>query len=267
MITDNIDIFISAHFNFNKYPNNCIYKIVCGENDDILNKTIPIIKERQNKYSNIRMSLREMSRIYWIWKNVKLKKYVGFCQYRKYFSFYDNTYQINNIINKLNSQDSSIITPVPYYYNKTYTSYNDFEDHFIIDDYILTKNIIHNLYNISYETLSQTEMIRFYHNMFIMKVEDFYNYCEFIFSIIDEFIKIRKFNTINDILNYINFNKHKINPTYRNDLNYEIRILAHLCEWITSIFFQIKFTNIIKYDVIIIDDKKYAKVKSIRRGI
>ena len=59
-----LDIFICTHKDFDDCPNDNTYKICCGK-DSILNNTYPIdiVYEQESKYTPIRDSLSNMSRL------------------------------------------------------------------------------------------------------------------------------------------------------------------------------------------------------------
>ena len=94
--------------------------------------------------------------------------------------------------------------------------------------------------------------------MFIMKREDFKEYIDFIFSILDEYLKIVG-TDINKRI-YDNFEKY-IKNFYPNDsVEYQYRIGGYLGERLTNIFMLGNFKKMKTYDVIITEDK-YKKEK------
>lgn len=99
------------------------------------------------------------------------------------------------------------------------------------------REIVHDLYNISYDKIKVAESYLYPCNMFIMNKNDFNNYCNFLFSILDKFISIRNFNNMEDIYNYVKqFNS--------SDINYQTRLLGFLSERITSLYIQLFLKNI-----------------------
>lgn len=219
---NNLNIFICAHKDFNYYPKNKdVYKIITDKGTLNNNYELDIIYEENNKYSILQKSLCEVSRIYYIWKNYKIKDYIGFCHYRRYFEQ----------IPELNEN----ITIVPKKF--IFDVYSQYSACHIIDDYILMREIMHDLYNISYDKIKVAESYLYPCNMFIMNKNDFNNYCNFLFSILDKFISIRNFNNMEDIYNYVKqFNS--------SDINYQTRLLGFLSERITSLYIQLFLKNI-----------------------
>lgn len=236
---NNLNIFICTHKDFPEYPINDSYKIIAGENDNISDKKIEVLREYDNKYSPVQRSMSEVSRIYYIWKNYINTDYIGICHYRRYFSFYDNVDYISWFVNrKYNKNNKSIILlnsehiHVPSHYNECHN----------INDYIEVKNIIKNKFNINDYILNKTEYELYKCNMFIMHRNDFENYCAFLFTVLDEFIKVRGFTDMNSIHNYVETNKiyyHSNNTT----TTYQERILAFLAERISNIFFKLYFNE------------------------
>jgi hypothetical protein len=91
------------------------------------------------------------------------------------------------------------------------------------------------------------------YNMFIMKREDFKEYVDFIFSILDEYLKIVG-TDINKRI-YDNFEKY-IKDFYPNDsVEYQYRIGGYIAERLTNLFMMYKFKKIKTYPVIVTEDK------------
>ena len=89
--------------------------------------------------------------------------------------------------------------------------------------------------------------------MFIMKREDFKEYIDFVFSILDEYLKIVGV----DINKRIENNKDKyIKNFYPNDsVEYQYRIGGYIAERLTNLFMMHKFKKIKTYPVIVTEDK------------
>ena len=103
---NNLDIFICSHTDFKIYPKNNVYKIVHGKE----HITVPLEQyiETETDLSSLEYSLAEGSRMYWLYKNYKLKKYIGICHYRKYFDFFENVPNIDELF-----KEHDIITTTP----------------------------------------------------------------------------------------------------------------------------------------------------------
>ena len=96
------------------------------------------------------------------------------------------------------------------------------------------------------------------YNMFIMKKEDFKEYIDFIFSILDEYLKIVG-TDINKRI-YDNYEKYIKDFYPNNTVEYQYRIGGYLSERITNIFMMHKFKKMKTYPVIVTEDK-YKKEK------
>ena len=235
-MSNKLNIFICTHKDFSEYPHNDCYKIIAGENDNISDKDIEVLREYDNKYTPIQRSMSETSRIYYIWQNYVNTDYVGICHYRRYFSFYDNTDYINWFISReYDKNNKSVIVVKP---DDVVVS-NQYETWHNINDYITIKNIIKNKYNLSDSVLNSTEIGFYKCNMSIMHRNDFDEYCKFLFGVLDEFIKFRNFTDMKSIGDYII--KNYLYYSHHGTQTYQERILAFLAERISNIFFKIYF--------------------------
>lgn len=248
-----LDMFIGAYKAFKSPITNPAYKIIvgnhrikngtnlelikCGDKNDVLDDKF---------YSELYM-LRNIE------KSKELKNYVGFCHYRKYFSFLNNIPDLNNLFS---TYDCIVGKPLNLKatVKKQYASCHNVEDLEIIGKIIDEK---YPEYSHWYKVfLNGTIMIPY--NMFIMKKEDFKKYIEFIFGVLDEYINI----VGTDIVKRIEDNKGKyIKDKYPdNSAEYQYRIGGYLGERLTNIFMLGNFKKMKFYDVIITEDK-YKKEK------
>lgn len=222
---NDIDIFICTHKDFNNCPSDDKYKICCGPNDLKNNYPIEIFYEQENKYTPIRESLSNISRLYYIWKNYSLKKYIGIVQYNRYFDY--------SIVDKnLDIDDNTCIVPQPLklpvvlQYARAHN----------IKDYIIVREIIKYIFKLSENDIKKTEQKLYCHNIFIMTSKRFNEYCNFLFQTLNIFIQYRNFYTMNNI-----------NKEYNGSQN---RIIGFLAERIGNIFIQHNFSNIIEYNIL-----------------
>jgi hypothetical protein len=129
-----------------------------------------------------------------------------------------------------------------------------------IKDLNLLKYIIREYFNDYYSDTEKVlnDNIFFPCNMFIMKKEDFKKYCDFIFNVINKFNEKRGFNVINDVREFIYYNKEEyFKPYYPNNkLWYQLRIGGFFAERLLTIFVKHHFKNI-KYVPIIVTENKY----------
>lgn len=235
VLNNNIDIFICTHKDFNKITTSNVYKIInAKEINSDLSLTDKFYSEfYQYKYVN---------------DNIPLKKYVGFCHYRRYFDFIDNIPNMDNIFKEYNCIAAK---PIIFEQNvkHQYETLHNIEDLYIIGGIIADKypehaNMWHNFINGS---------IFIPYNMFIMKSEDFKEYIKFIFNILDEYVKI----VGTDIEKRIIDNTEKyIKYSYPNNTRqYQYRIGGYLGERLTNLFILTHFKKIKTYPVIITENK------------
>lgn len=220
-MNNDLDIFICTHKDFDHYPTDKTYKICCEENDLKNEYPIDVVYEKVNKYTPMRYSLSNISRLYYIWKNHTMKENIGFVQYDRHFDY--------DIINEdLQLNDNTCIVPQAWNLNVV-IQYNNAHK---IKDYLLVRELIKYMYGISENDIRSTENKLYAHNIFIMSSMAFKRYCDFIFNVLDNFIFINKFETMYDI-----------NFKYDESQN---RVLGFLAERIGNIFIQLNFKNIIE---------------------
>ena len=256
-MNENVDIFICTHTDFSEYPRNNVYKIVGGE--ELKNKyDIPVYIEKNGKYTHLQKYINEFTRMHWICHNVKLKDYVGFCHYGRFFNFYDNVPNIDEIF-----KTYDIIVNKPMYENM----YNQYASHHNINDLDNVIKIIKNKYNdITDDDIKSFYKSLYTNNIYIMRRDDFYKYVDFVSSIIDEFIKENNFNTCENIKNHVvNNSGLYINKIFTDSksIEYQCRIIAFLIERITTIYYKKYHKNIREFNFIYKNTKERTNVRKI----
>ena len=236
---NDVKIFICTHKDFDKVvTNDDVYEIIdIRENE---------IKERNGLDDKF---YSELISYYNVSKRTDLPKYVGFCHYRRYFSFMDD---VPNMDEKFSRSDAIIAKPIEHTASikKQYSVYHNIEDLYIIGGILADKypqyqwtwhNFINGTFFIPY-------------NMFIMRREDFKKYIEFMFNILDEYVKI----VGTDISKRIENNKDKYIKKYypNNTPEYQCRIGGYLGERLTNVFIIKNFNRVTAYPVKI-TEKKY----------
>ena len=231
----NTDIFICTHKNFVSPVNNSSYKIITLDNSNlqISNTTLQVFDDtRGDSISYKQKGYCELSGIYWVWKNYKsTAKYIGFNHYRRYFSFMDDIDQVDNIFKTHN-----IITPTPYIYPEWHTIRYQYSKGVSVQDLDLIEKIIqkrHPEYSLSYLTHIRHGNVLYATNMFIMKVEDFDKYCNWLFDILFEYDKQNNINNNNDIINMIN---NRQTTYYENTVEYQSRVHGFLAERLFTLY-------------------------------
>lgn len=212
----------------------------------------------------------EITGLYWAWKNLGETKYVGLCSYRRFFNFKNGVKPIeliksNSAQSRINKVDYSrldeifetkdVVTPIPYKYpwsirrvcSKNYND-SDFE---ILENYI--KHSESNYYeDYLFSMYNSNQMIG--HNMFIMKWDDFQDYCGWVFGILLPISKqinpqsypvnqIRVFGYMHELLLavYIRNKKFKIYESqisWINDVDYDSRFNKPLYRHVSSFIYS-----------------------------
>jgi hypothetical protein len=232
-----LDIFICTHKDFKPPVISSQYKIVNSRDID-------------RKYNGLDDRFySELFQYFYVAENYKLKKYVGFCHYRRYFSFMDNIPNIDEIF-----KDNEIIIGKPKTYKPSVREF--YARCHNIEDLNIVESIIKEKYNEYYDVfevyMGQDKIIQ--NNMFIMRREDFLRYIEFVKGVLDEYLKI----VGTDIYKRIEDNKDKYlkNFSPNNTADYQYRIGGYLAERLTGVFIMKNFKRARGYEIKV-TEKKY----------
>ena len=236
-------IFIITHKDFKNYRYNPIYSIVTNNKKHFIKKYIlDTFFAIEGKLYKMKRAYSEMWHIYYIYqiyKNEKItSKYIGFNHYRRYFNFTDDIPNIEFLFEKYDA-----ILGEPIKINKTIKE--QFCEYHICATYNEILDIIKENKSEYYETALKVskENTIYPCNLFIMKKKDFFKYCEFIFDVLFEFDKRKKFNSDEDVLNYT---KKIMNNSI--ECYYQSRLEAFLSERMSNIFFKQHFKKIKTFD-------------------
>lgn len=153
--------------------------------------------------SHMNKQFCELTALYWAWKNYdKLDNpdYIGFMHYRRVFGFDESKTSIKSVSKldipqynldieekiRKNLQNTDIFAPISE--KLTDSVLDQFAQHHFLPDLYTAINIAHQLYpeDKQYITDSLNKKEGHYYNMFIMKKDIFFEYCEWIFSILFE---------------------------------------------------------------------------------
>lgn len=255
---NNVDIFINAFNDFDIYPPTQEYKIIGTEGMKYEEKFIDLIYEKDDKFMPLQPIICEFTRMYWVYKNWELKDYVGFCQYRRFFSFFDNVPNIDELFKEydiITAQPTQVIGDIKLHYSKCHNIKDlDFVDEVLKD--------ISDEHTREQWKIYKDQNVFFTNNMFIMKKDDFIKYMEFMTPIVETYIVKRGWKTYEDIIKEVENNKDeylKLAPP-NNTVEYQSRILAYIIERLTSFYIICSFKNIKTY-TIKMTEKKYLKAQ------
>lgn len=251
-----IDMFISTHKDFVKTVNDESYRVM--SNNDKLQLASDYINCNHEMMGLDDKFFSEIYMYDYVAKNIDLRKYVGFCHYRKYFSFLDNIPNMDDIFSKHDvvlAKSMRFMYPVKRQYELCHN----------IDDLMIVGKIIKEKYNEYADAYDSFINGNTMHpcNMFIMKKEDFLEYMGFINGVLNEYVKM----VGTDIYKRINDNKDKyIKKFYPNNTaEYQYRIGGYLAERLTNVFVLKKFKNVMTYPIIV-TEKKYPSEKRLVRN-
>lgn len=123
----------------------------------------------------------EMTAHYWIWKNVKDTEYVGVCHYRRYFGIDVTEENINQLM-----QNFDVILVEPSYYMDSVYSY--FAKFIGAENMTILSLVMKKHYPDYFETLEKVcDGVKFHpFNMLICRKPLFDQYCEWMFSVLEE---------------------------------------------------------------------------------
>ena len=175
----------------------------------------------------------EMTAVYWLWKNydkIGNPDYIGLNHYRRYFIFKGSKYAYfedekldDTIFNKLNYKDGIIediftrydfVVPMP---NKRKSVYYNYKVSHCIEDLDLVIDIIKKDYKQFVPAMEKyiNGNSAYFYNMFILKKDDFFDYCSWIFDIMQQFEEKTKYPNeryfISECLTGIYFTYMKLN--------------------------------------------------------
>lgn len=257
---DNIDIFIGTIKDEENYPKNPIYKLLCLGGTK-LNKEYGLEVLHDNTGDNISIYNKfmcEWTGMYWVWKNYPLKDYVGFCQYRRYFEFFDDVPDMEDIFKE---HDIVLFKPAAQKPD-TLTSYRLLHN---VSDILLITSLIVDKYPSYAKTITSFFNCKaiFPNNSFIMRKEKFIQYCEWMNDAITLFMKNKSILTYDDCIKRVIENEKTYLKTFspNDQIEYQARFLAYLIERMTNLFIINNFSEPYMVDIKL-TEKKYTKEQS-----
>lgn len=241
MAKNNADIFICTHKDFNKIVSNPIYQVA---DNRLFSDKYKIF----GKLGDIELS--ELYTYFFLEEYAKLKKYVGFCHYRRYYSFLDDVPNFDEIF-----KEYDVITVKPIQFG--FPCIEQYALCHNVEDVLILGNVIKEHFKDYYDAFQ-----KFFNgdvfipcNMVIMKKNDFKKYVKFLKEVLKEFCWVYGIEPEQKVLE----NKEKYLKEFypNNTVEYQRRTFAFLMERLTNIFIMKNFKNIKTYDVIVTEDKYF----------
>ena len=240
-----LKIYIIAHKDFINYRYNKVYSIVTNDKSQLKNKyNLSVNFANNGKLYKMKRAYCEMSQIYYIYELYKNRsnssKYIGFNHYRRYFNFTDNIPDIDKIFE---NHDIILNSPLTVQGNMK-TQFCSICECQKYDEIIkIIKDIKPEYYQTALKVTKKNKI--HYCNLFIMKKQDFLNYCKFMFDILFEFDKRNNFTSDDDLLEYSTKLYNNSNRTFQL---YQSRLEAFLSERIGNIYYFHHFKHFKIFD-------------------
>lgn len=195
--------------------------------------------------SELNRDVNEWSAIYWAWKNYdKLGNpdYIGLCHYRRLFDFSQRFHTGGlTLINQL-GLTSYKLNKILKKYDFICTTGHAADEHNVFERHSV--NLSESYYPLLYKYSQKYKKEQWFYawNMFIMKKEDFFNYCEETFPLMFDYLARDK-NEINQKhLEWVKANLpdfyEKVKEKSENNNNWPPRFTSYMMEYISSFYFM-----------------------------
>lgn len=245
---NNYNLFIcdNGKYNLNKVLGNYIllndehnYFLKFPYNNKVLaENNVPEVTNMQRSYS-------ECSRMYWVWKKYdKLKKYVGFCHYRRFFCFYDDIPDFDGLFKRYDA----IVTGERFLSN-TFTivkHFNCYHNIIFLDEWLSLINEMYPEYTKPEIELYKNKKVYCLRNMFILKKDDFDKYMEWCFSLSEEYNRRHNLKTQEDVTNFVKDTCNKNGIKYTDNMD---RLHGYFFEICQGLYFKHNFKRILKMPI------------------
>lgn len=239
-MNENTDIFIYSHIPFKPYVKNTTYKVLTHCTDNI-DTNLEVYRDfNGDNIGDKNLMYNEYTGYYWIWKNYDIKDNVGLIHYRRYFKWLDNLPDIDfllTIFKMVISNPLPLKCPLDGKIMNNREWYGWWHN---IEDYDILKSVFINKYPEYMDGFNKMENNTEICNssMFIMPKDTFNEYCEFIFSVLDDYIKETGLYTVDDCIKHVENNEKKYMKTKENcgyDLPYyDVRIQSRIIGYIAE---------------------------------
>lgn len=183
-----VEMFVITHKDlFLKIPKN--YKVIGVGDYGMKNKANILSDSSGENISSKNPYYCELTAIYWLWKNYDLPNYIGICHYRRFFveGIFCKIYNTDQLLKLLQNYDvilpnKSIAKPNVWQYFCNSISGRE-------KDLLSLEKLIAEQYPDYLNTFQKVmhSQSASYCNMMVMKKEDFCNYCEWLFGLLEKF--------------------------------------------------------------------------------
>ena len=234
-INKNLDIFIYGVKAFTPLVTNPVYKVLVNSHDDEskFHTNLEIYRDYDGENITDRnLVFNEYTGLYWVWKNWKLKDYIGLNHYRRYYSCFDDLPNMNEVFRKHNIV---LNRRFPLKINEVPTSNRDFyADWHNVKDFDLMGSIVKELYPEyadGWDAMSNATHI-YPSSIFIMPRKLFLDYMQYIFDVTEEFCDRIGCQTSEDFIKHVKNHKDEyIRPEHAYyNVQMQARIVGYLIE-------------------------------------
>jgi len=229
------------------------YNIQCGKKESNIDLEM-VGDDSGDNISHKNKHWSEITGNYWFYKNFKdLKKYdyVGLNSYRRLFRFkfnrvnpvhFSTLEEVEGLLHSYSDfqveklmKDCDVITPIPYTYKSSIweickKNYNE-------NDFLVLRGVVAEKYP---DYLSEFDIFFFKnnkmigHNMFVMRTDDFIDFCDWVFDILFEV-------------------ERRIDPRYYN--SQMIRVFGYMHELLLHIYIEKNMSKILRSQICFADEK------------
>ena len=187
---------------------------------------------------------------YWIWKNADLTDYVGFTQYRRRFEFKDAE-EVLDVFKQ--GYEAIACVPLNFQVVRQYAACHS------IDDLKLAWEIVVDLFPWFMDAFKRYIMDGtrlYYSNGFVLKKQDFCDWCEFYQTFAKEFCKRRGWTDVAAARAYIKSDIDAGKRIMSRGVDYQTEVIGFLSErfftaWLQGRFSKIYHKEYKKYEVLL----------------
>lgn len=247
---DNLDLFIFTEGDIKICPTNPSYKLVSMNDFDTDSKLEKIICPiDSHPIMKMNHSYSEASRMKWLRDNYPLKEYVGTNHYRRFFEFFNDVPDMDEIF----KEHDAILPNFNLGFPSERIHYTQIHN---IDDLNLVLDIVKSNFNSYYDKAMDALDKDFFIpcNMFVMKRKNYLELCDFVFSVLGEYDRIMGFKTDLDVYNHVVNNMDKYIDNHgglSSRTTYQSRIQAFLSERLSFIYYINTFKNPLYMDMVL----------------